>query len=156
LDVSITMPLTGTGFGGEGAVTQLIGNKPRTGAITLSRGNDGPDVDFDVDGDGRPDPVGDGLGWFLDSTPLANSEYNAGSTRTPSPAPPNPGTGAALMSWVTAEMAHVLGLANNSGLAWRNNAFVANTNQADVIDAPGTLWTFDGPTISGLLTSNNG
>src|SRR5262249_6928075 len=87
-----------------------------------------------------------------------NSEYNAGAIINPFAALPNPGSGigADFMTLVTVEMAHVLGMSNGGGLAWTNNAFVTNTNQPDVRDAPGTLWTFDGPTISALLTSNNG
>ena len=147
LDVSINMATTGTGFGGQGTVTSLIGNKPRTGTIVLNRGNDA-----------NSDGVGDGVNWFLDSTPLDNSEYNNGSIINPFAALPNPGSGivADFMSLITIEMAHILGTSNNVGLAWRNNPFVTNTHQPDVRDAPGTLWTFDGPTISGLLTSNNG
>ena len=148
LDVSINMQSTGVGFGGSGGPATLIGNKPRTGSIMLNRGNDS-------NGDG----VGDGVGWFLDPTPLDNSEYNNGAIINPFAALPNAGSGIAadFMTLITVEMAHVLGVANNlPGLAWINNAFVANTHQADVRDSPGTLWTFDGPTISGLLTSNNG
>jgi len=64
-------------------VDTLVGNKPRTGTITLDRGKDGPDADFDIDGDGKPDPIGDGIDWFLDPTPLDNSEYNNGSIINP-------------------------------------------------------------------------
>ncbi|TWU28476.1 beta strand repeat-containing protein [Bythopirellula polymerisocia] len=147
LDVTINMNTVGTGFGGQGQVTSVLGGKPRAGTITLNRGDD-------TTGDG----LGDGGQWFLDSTPLDNSEYNSGTILNPFAALPNPGSGieADFMTLITIEMAHILGISNGGGLAWTNNAFVTNTFQADVRDAPGTLWTFDGPSVKGLMTSNNG
>jgi hypothetical protein len=169
IDINLRMSLAGANFGGSGGVFSLIGNKPRQGFVDVGRGQDGPDVDVDVTGDGIPDVVGDGLGWFLDPTPNDYSEFGgSGQIINAFAALPTPGGPAAgqadLFSVVVVELAHALGMAQNPGLAWVNTPFLVNLSTPenpvpDIRDSPGTLWVFDGPALGDgpfLVTTNNG
>lgn len=150
LDVTIRMDSSDQSFSGSAGVDTLIGNKPRTGSITLGRA-------YDLNGDGK----GDGLGFFLDPTPNDNSEFQ-GEIRNAFVAYPTPGGSADnkadLFNLVTIEMAHVLGLENRyPGLAWRQNisGYLQDTGVLDVRDTPGHLWAFNGPSGRALFTTNN-
>jgi len=151
LDVTIQMEAGNESFGGSGGIDTLLGNKPRTGTISLGRGND-------TTGDGK----GDGGNWYLDPTPYDGSEYQ-GDTLNGFAGLPTPGGAAdgksSLFSLVVVEMAHVLGMDNRfEASAWNQdiNSYLSSTGQADVRDSPGLLWTFTGPSGNALLTTNNG
>ena len=115
--ITVNMQASGTSLGASAGPTKGQNGKPSEGAAMIGRGNDGPDVDTDVDGDGRPDAVGDGLGWFLDPTPQESSEFlgtinNAFSGQAPTLNPdgtPNPiASQADLYSVVLHEFGHAL------------------------------------------------
>ena len=151
LDVTITMGARGSGLGGTGGSSTLLGSKPRTGAITIGGG-------ADINNNSN---VEDGEGWYIDPTPGEMSEF-AGTPVHAYLAVAQAGSAAAgladLYSLVTIEMQHVLGMDDASGTAWRNNVgnYLSNTGQADNTDTPGTLYTFTSNNVTGLLTSNNG
>jgi hypothetical protein len=153
IDIEISMNQSGTGNGGGASVTNfdLFGH-PTAGRISLGRGGD-------LNGDGR----GDGGGWFLDPTPFDNSEFTgdivnafAGDAQTGSPA-----AGLAdLFTVVGAELTHVMGLFSSPARLQNpeNGRLVSLGIPDDSTDAGGVgrYFVFDGPSVTHLLTSNNG
>lgn len=175
-NLTLSMSASGTGFGGSGGVTSpatILNGKPTAGGISLSRGSDGPDADVDTDGDGTPDPVGDGLGYFLDPTPSEHSEFQgtivnafAGVAQTGSPTTAaSPANGLAdLYTVVVTEMTHALGLESRfPTLLYQSGGFLTqvtdNAGNAIPDDAEGGgvgfYWVFNSPAINHLMTSNN-
>jgi len=153
LDVTLTATARGSGVGGGGGVSTLLGNKPRTGAVTIGGG-------IDADGNGT---VGDAEGFYLDPAPYDFSEFKGGiinaftGNATPGSAAVN---GFDMFSLVAAEIQHALGITSTggNGIAWRQdpNDYLRLTTADDNTDTPGDLWVFKSPTVKVLLTSNNG
>jgi len=143
--LAVNMAATGTGNGASASFSHTNGGKPDVGSITIQRGGD-------TNGDG----MGDGAGYFLDSTPLDSSEFLDVIT---SPYAGYATTGAAaslgdLFEIVAHELGHALGLSSNATV----NALATNTGTIDTLDTPAsnpasTYWLFDGPTVDVLYTS---
>jgi hypothetical protein len=125
----------------------VLNGLPKSGTVTMGRGSNGA-----------------GSGWFFDPTPHESSEFvgnivNAfsGDAQAGSPAS---GLGD-FYTVVAAEIAHCLGLYGSVLPGWA--ARTTNTNIPDTAEAGlnntgsrGYFWTFQGPSIKHLLTSNNG
>lgn len=153
-----------TNPGALGGVSQirLVGNdgRPRQGAIGIYS---------------NADSVNPG-GYFVDPTPMDWSEYDwqAGYSEGPSfnafaglASPSSPAFGLHdLFSTVTHEMFHLLGLSRGPGTpelrfqadpnGYLHSTGVEDDPWSDGLDGPGKLWIFDGPSVTALLTSNNG
>ncbi|HEY6564743.1 MAG TPA: hypothetical protein VIY86_09625, partial [Pirellulaceae bacterium] len=153
LQVSISMATTGSGFGGAAApgATAPSDGKPRTGSITLGRGQITPDPN-------------DANGWYLDANPNDHAEF--GTSITSAFAGRGTGLGFDFYSLLTIEFTHVLGLVsdkNNDGGAYQgyrleSSGMVTNTNVVDNAEGNGdfgTFWAFEGPTVDHLMTSYN-
>jgi len=120
--------------------------KPKSGSITLGRGND-------TDGDGK----GDGAGFFIDPTPTDSSEFMgnivnafAGDAQGGSPA-----AGLSDLFTVTLlELTHTMGITSAGGLRYQTGGFLTNTGASDPAgNGSGFFWTFTGPDITALMTS---
>ncbi len=146
LQVNITMT-SDSGFGGAGgpANTAPVDGKPRTGSVTINRG----------------DVFVPNNGWHLDPDPLDFAEYD--DTIVNAFAGLNSyDLGPDLFSLVSAELAHVLGLISdrsNNGADWqgyRLENYITSTGIRDDAEGGGNygfFYAFDGPTIDHLLTS---
>lgn len=150
INVTISMSSSGTGFG-AGTSVSLSNGFPVAGTITIARGND-------TNGDG----LGDGAGYFLDPTPLENSEF-AGSILhafTADVQAGSPASGLAdLFTPIVHEVGHLVGMIGGSSrLQNPLNGTVTNTGIADNSEGGGigTYRVFDGPSVTHLMTSNNG
>ena len=152
IDVVINMSAGGTGFGGS-AGTGFDGNGyPISGGVTLLRGND-------ITGDG----VGDGDGWFLDPTPLDNVEFD-GSIQHAFSANASGGSPANgtfdFYTLFNLELTHVLGITSSAAGLIQNplSGQVVDTGIADNAEGGGigNYFVFDGPSVTHLMTSNNG
>src|SRR5262249_39589296 len=102
---------------------------------------------------------GHGKGYFLDPTPEDWSEYTGqiDNAFVGEPDPDGPAAGLHdLYSIVEAEIYHVLGENDDSSARLQTSGYVTATGGDDQVDTPGKLWTFVGPTVSALLTTNNG
>ncbi len=134
----------GSGFGASASLTGSTGGKPSAGSITMGTGNTS-----------TTDPF---KGWFIDTTPNESSEF-LGSIQNAFTA--GAGTGSPALSKgdfytvVCAELAHSLGLFNSLS-GWTNRT--TNTGIADTAEGGGvgTFYTFEGPSVKHLMTSNNG
>jgi hypothetical protein len=124
--------------------TQIDANgKPMAGNIKIGSGNNGH-----------------GGGFFLDPTPTDSAEFrgrivNAFAGDAPSD---SPAAGLDdLYTVVTLEITHELGLTADSGLAFQQDPhhFLTNTHVTDNAFGVGTLFTFNGPSVQALFTSNN-
>jgi len=152
LDVTLTATARGTGVGGGGGVSTLLGNKPRTGTITIGGGSD-------ANGNGT---VADAEGFYIDPTPYDYTEYQ-GNIINAFTGQATPGSAAAngndMFTLVAAELQHTLGITSTggAGIAWRTdvNDYLRLTTSDDVTDTPGDLWVFKSPSARVLLTSNN-
>jgi Ca2+-binding RTX toxin-like protein len=117
--------------------------KPKKGQINLGRGTNGH-----------------GAGYYLDPNPTDWAEFSdpvTGFTGTPPSG--SPVSGFDLFSVVVHELAHVLGINRSILSAFRNdpNGYIDDTGQPDIHNpGAGTLFTFTGPSVQALLTSNNG
>jgi hypothetical protein len=144
MSLAIAMNLTTPGNGAETwSGTQTDGQgKPTAGSIEIDSGSDGH-----------------GSGWYLD--PNLNSAAFNGTQVNPYARDATPGGPATnrgdLMTAVNHEIAHTLGLVSNPVLALAQNAtgYLHNTGQPDTVDSPGTLFTFTGPDVQALLTSDD-
>lgn len=143
-NLTLSMGSAGSGFGAVAFLNGLLGGKPRTGSITLQGGNSN-----------SADPF---KGWFVDPTPDDDSEFLGtiqhaftGSAQSGSPASGKPD----FYTVVTHEVMHTLGL--TGGL----NAWSSRTTDTGIADnaeggGVGRFFHFQGPSISHLLSSNNG
>ncbi len=151
INATISMRATGTGFGG-GAGSYTYDNGYLTGGtITLARGND-------TNADGN----GDGAGWFLDPTPNDNSEFTgnivSGYTGVAQASSPAFNMGD-LFTVMNNEITHVLGISRAPALFQTPvNGTITNTGITDNAEGGGvgTYFVFDGPSVTALMTSNNG
>jgi hypothetical protein len=122
-----------------------------------------------TDGQGRPEAGlihlgagtdGHGAGWFLDANPLDRAVFNGameGSYACDSDAgSPALGKGD-LFSIVLHETMHALGMDDNSSLLFGQNAqgYIRATSARDTIGGAGQLYTFAGPDVEALLTSDD-
>ena len=161
--MTISMATTGTSAGAQAGPTAYTAlGKPFQGNMTIGRGGDGPDVDVDVTSDGVPDPVGDGVGYFLDPTPFDSSEFTD-HTNNAFAAYAGPGSPAFnqndLYELVLHEMGHAVGLLPTSSMS----SLSTNTFNPDAIDTPlanppvvpaiGSYWRFNGGKSKPLSTS---
>lgn len=151
--VNIAMRTTGSGdFGADASVTTFNNGYPTAGDVTIGRGND-------TDGDN----VGDGSGYFLDPTPMDWSEFGgslAGGAFVPYAQAGSPAFGMRdLFTLVNAEITHVIGLFLSPALINNPlNGTVTDTNISDQSEGGGVgeYFVFDGPSVTHLMTSNNG
>jgi hypothetical protein len=97
LQVNLNMSTAG-GFAATGgpAGTAPSDGKPRTGSITINRGNNTPNANDDD-------------GWFLDTTPMDNAEFLGNIAHAYNARATNPAQGSDFFSVVNLELAHVLG-----------------------------------------------
>ncbi len=154
LQVSVTMG-TNIGFGGAGAPasTAPADGKPRTGSITINTGNNSADPN-------------DSNGYFLDTTPHDYSEF-AGPILTPFAGNPSSALGSDLFSLVVSEVTHTLGLISPgpaggfNGYRLIDSGFTHNTGNPGIRDnaegggTAGYFYTFNGPSVTHLMTSYN-
>jgi hypothetical protein len=168
-NMTIQFAASGTSLGANAGPTSTASDgKPLTGSMTIGRGGDGPDTDVDIDGDGVPDPVGDGVGWFVDTTPFDNSEfesYNNNGFAGYNTDPASPAANLGDLYEVTLhEMGHAMGLLPTAQIQARSTNINTSTPQTpspgsvDTIDAPAstppsTYWRFDGAHVKTLETS---
>jgi hypothetical protein len=124
-----------------------------TGVLTDGHGRPtGGTIQIDAGTDGH------GGGWYLDANP-SSSAFN-GNQLNPYARDATPGGPAVnkgdLMMALNHEILHTLGLVSNPVLALMQNAngYLRNTGQPDKVDSPGTLFTFTGPDVLALLTSD--
>ena len=141
-NVTISMGTTNS-LGASANLTSTLGGKPKSGTVTMGPGNNGS-----------------GGGWYLDPLPQDHTEFTgtlqhayAGDAQASSPA----FNVSDFYTVVAAEIAHCLGLFGGSSQVpgWNNRT--TNTNITDNSEGGGlgTFWTFTGPSIRHLLTSNN-
>jgi hypothetical protein len=122
-----------------------------------------------VDGQGKPKSAiiqlgagtdGHGGGYFIDPTPYDSSEYQRGIDAYAADAfrGTSAGSGADLLTMVLHETMHAVGLNADPREAFQQNlhGYLRSTGQADQIDGPGSLFTFTGPDVRALLTSDDG
>lgn len=152
LQINISMNTAGSGFGASGAPDAVApaDGKPRTGAITLGRGNNSVDPN-------------DSNGWYFDPSPLDNSEFlgtldSAFCGTAPSAVGPD------LFSVVVHETSHVLGMVsdpNNSGGSWQGyllENYATNTGIVDNAEGGGVyghFYAFNGGSVDHVMTSYN-
>jgi hypothetical protein len=140
-NLNVSMDGSGTGFGGAASGISYDGSgKPVSGTVELSRGND-------TNADGK----GDGAGYFLDPTPLDNSEFEGAIANPFSAQTPGGPNMTDLFTLFASEVCHCVGLGGDS----QEKTLSTNTGVPDPAGA-GTYWRFDGPSIKTLLTSANG
>jgi hypothetical protein len=160
LQVSISMSASGTGQGavaGPASSGVPADGKPRTGSVTIGRGND-------TTGDG----LGDGGGWYLDPTPTDSAEY-LGNSINAFAGYPNPSQSFDLYTVVSLEMTHVLGLISGPAGSPFNSYKLFTSGYLSTLTTPDTAEagsgntgslgyyaTFNGPTIDHLMTTNSG
>ncbi len=153
VSITVSMAASGTGFGASAGGGFNAQGFPTSGVVTVSRGND-------TNGDG----LGDGGGFFLDPTPLDFSEFLGSTARgafTGSAQSGSPAAGLSdLFTLVNAEITHSLGLFSSPGRL-NNNPLNGTINTTGIQDFSegggiGTYRVFDGPSITHLMTSNNG
>lgn len=155
ITIDISMNAAGTGFGGSagtGIGTGLEAGYPVSGGIFLDRGSD-------TTGDG----LGDGDGYFLDPTPFDNVEFDGPIQHafTADASGTSPASGLIdFYTLVNLELTHVLGITSNGAALIQNplNGQVVFTGIPDNAEAGGTgeYVVFDGPSVTHLMTSNNG
>lgn len=151
--VDISMKSGGSGdFGAGATITSFNNGYPTAGIVTIGRGND-------TNGDG----VGDGAGYFLDPTPMDWAEFAGsvvGGAFVPYAQAGSPAFGMSdLFTLVNAEITHVLGLFLSPALINNPaNGSVTDTNILDISEGGGVgeYYVFDGPSVTHLMTSNNG
>jgi hypothetical protein len=139
--LTLSMAAANSGFGASANLLTSQGGKPKSGSISMGSGSGtGTNTDH---------------GWFLDPTPFENSEFEgnitnafAGDAQGSSPAF-NKGD---FFTVVAAEMTHCMGLFNTLA-GWTN--LTTDTGMADTVTGVGNYYTFVGPSISHLGTSDN-
>jgi hypothetical protein len=142
VSVSMRPPGAANNFIGASAGVQFtLGNKPIQGTVNIGRGEDGL-----------------GAGWWLDPTPADSSEFNGNIVNAFAGDAPagSPANGVSdFYTVVAAEMTHCMGLLNNHTLFASHQSFTAVPDTAEG-GGTGFFYTFTGPSIKHLLTSNNG
>jgi hypothetical protein len=145
LDIAITMNTTGTGHGGSGGPSLFSASGvPQVGNIWLERGND-------ANGDG----LGDGAGYYLDPVPTDSAEFNETIGNAFLGGAPTSSDAYAMLdlyNLVAHEVGHVLGF----GVGNATSPFKSRTTYTGIADTIGYFYTFNGPSISHLLSSANG
>ncbi|WP_020471949.1 calcium-binding protein [Zavarzinella formosa] len=145
---NVQMDATGAKFDSSASATNFNSGYPTTADITIGRGQD-------INGDG----LGDGAGWFVDPTPDDSTEFtNVINSFAATPVAGSPAFGKVdLYNFVNSEIVHALGLFSSPA---RLQTPVAGTitplNRTDPEFGVGKLFVFDGPSITMLMTSNNG
>ena len=151
-NITISMAAKGTSTGANAGPTHYTSDgKPDQGTMTIGRG-----------GDKGTDGLGDGVGYYLDTTALESSEFTLKTTNayTAYAAYGSAPYGLADLYDITLhEMGHAMGFTNSTQM----NKFVTNTGVLDTIDsnldspkdnpAVGHYYRFDGPDVKTLLTS---
>jgi hypothetical protein len=139
--LTLSVGAAGSGFGASASLATSLGGKPFSGSISMGGGSGGgTNTDH---------------GWFLDPTPFENGEFegnivNAFAGDAPSTSPAfNKGD---FFTVVAAETTHCMGLFNTLA-GWTSHT--TNTGIFDNITGVGSYWTFVGPDISHLGTSDN-
>lgn len=118
--------------------------RPRAARIQIGAGSDGH-----------------GAGFFLDADPY-NSPAFRGTLLNPYAREATAGSSASglgdLFSVVSHEITHGIGINTDPGEMFQRNRFgyLRNTAMADGVDRPGTLFTFTGPSVTALFTSDDG
>ena len=99
----------------------------------------------------------DDNGWFLDPTPNDNSEFDGflvnaftGDASLSSPA----FNKTDLYSSVVGHLTHAMGMMGDSLIGWRSKTIDTAIPDTAEGGGVGTFWTFNGPSIRHLLTSN--
>jgi hypothetical protein len=122
-----------------------------------------------TDGQGKPKAAliqlgagtdGHGGGYFIDQTPYDSSEYQQGINAYAADAFRGTAAwgGADLLTLVLHETMHAVGLNADPREAFQQNlrGYLRSTGQADGVDSPGLLFTFTGPDVHALFTSDDG
>lgn len=152
LQVNLSMT-SSFGFAAAGgpAGTAPADGKPRTGSITINQGSN----------DGNPNSAN---GWFLDPTPMDNSEFLGTINHAYNARATNPSQGVDFFSIVNLELAHVLGIISdrdNAGGSYNGYTMTNFTTATGIRDNSegggsfGFFYVFDGPNIDHLMTSYN-
>jgi len=133
LNVSMGEPLIGAAnFLADSDIDSIQSGKPRTGHVRLSPRT----------------------AWFLDPTPMDDSEFAATIVHGGFGGVSDSVTGIDLFNVAEHEMFHTLGLSSNPALLL--NTTLGLETDTGVADNPtGTLWTFNGANVKLLLTSFN-
>ena len=148
--LKVSMAADGESLGGNGTATHYNGGKPDMGAAVLGRGRD-------ADGDHK----GDGVGWFLDPTPTEHSEFLGRQTNAfAGTAHPNGNPAFGLDDFYTVvamELTHCMGITSGAN-NFQSSGYLSPTTIPDTAEGGGIgfFWTFAGPSISHLMTTNNG
>ena len=145
--------------GSDGVPTQWDGGKPSAGTLVIGRGADTTGAL-----DNSKNPIGTGGGYFLDPTPLDNSEFTgsisnafagyANATASDGKADPASGQND-LYELVLHELGHAVGFADSADL----RAHETDTKAVDTISGirgtgtTGDLWRFDSASVQHLMTS---
>jgi hypothetical protein len=122
-----------------------------------------------TDGQGKPKAAliqlgagtdGHGGGYFIDPTPYDSSEYQRGINAYAADAFRGTSAwgGADLLTLVLHETTHAVGLNADPREAFQQNlhGYLRSTGQGDGADSPGSLFTFTGPDVRALFTSDDG
>jgi hypothetical protein len=143
LELSISTAARTNDFGAVTTLNSEDNGYPTEATITID------------DGDGTPVD----LGWFLDDTPYDWSEFSnpinafASWATSGGPASGLPD----LFALVLHEIGHAVGITSDDRTRFYTGGFNTNTGNPDVTqDGIGTYWVFQGPSITHLMTSNNG
>jgi hypothetical protein len=143
--LTVSMDPTTTGLGASASVGKTFDakGKPMDGGIVLNSGSDGH-----------------GKGYFLDPTPHDSEEFRGTIVNgfAANATPGGPADGLADLYTVTlAELTHAMGLFGYSKYNFLKdpNGYLRDAGQRDAALA-GELWTYTGPDVHALLTSDDG
>src|SRR5271157_3245347 len=136
--LTVTVSISGQGRGGNTNTTALNAGYPTSAAISLAGGDDG-----------------NGAGYFFDPTPSDNSEFEgtlvndfSGLAQSGSPA----SNLTDFYTIITHELGHAVGFTGFKSL-YQSSSYIHETN---VPNPPAFFWVFQGPSVTHLMTSNNG
>jgi hypothetical protein len=138
------LPAGGTSVGaGASPPSNFIGNKPQASAVTINWRS------------GITPGTNSAAGWYLDPTPLDNSEFTSVVNAFVATPTANLG-GADLYTVLLHEVGHAMGLYSNPTI----NAFATDTGVVDTVNTPAStppsdLWTFNSPNVNALWTAWN-
>jgi hypothetical protein len=140
--LTVTMGAANSGFGAGAGLDASFGGKPQAGSIELGAGNGSTS----------------GNGWFLDPTPNESSEFQGtvNNAFAGNATPSGPASGKFdFYTIVALEITHCMGLFGNALPGWATHTFDTAISDTAEGGGVGKLWTFNGPSIKHLLTSNN-